>query len=355
MYNVTKLPFNLKTEKVVLSALLTNNKYSNDIICFINTEYFSNFKHKKIYNAIFETYIYGGEINLESIFKNIKDSKTNNFAKMKKYIQRLSENDVSVEMAKKCSEIVFNDAILRKIIMDIEEIKKSCYYKDAKAKTILDNTIRKMLWIIKSHNNENFSTILHTMLCIIERTKRNTNITRKSEKTLETELLDIDNFINGLENSKLIVLKSPQMVFKIITLLYLVQKISLKTNKTIVVFSSEVSKELMVEKMLSIESFVNFQEFDLDNMNESNLESLSESIDFLSKSNIIFDNSESISFSELWAKLSRVINLGLIIIDNFEAFKNQITSDETNENEADIEQSLNIMIKDLNAPIICFL
>jgi replicative DNA helicase len=173
---------------------------------------------------------------------------------------------------------------------------------------------------------------------------------------LSTGMRDLDMKINGLNNSDLFLLAARPAMGKTAFALNLCLNVAKKYNRTVAMFSLEMSREQLAMRLLSIESFVELQKMATGKLTEEEWTKLGMASSALSQTDIRVDDNPAITVAEMNAKLRRLDNLGLVIIDYLQLM-NGSGYGKTAENRvnvvSDISRSLKIMAKELNVPVIC--
>jgi replicative DNA helicase len=174
---------------------------------------------------------------------------------------------------------------------------------------------------------------------------------------LSTGLRDLDTKINGLNKSDLFLIAARPAMGKTAFALNLALNVAKKYNKTVAFFSLEMSREQLAMRLLSGESFVDSQKMQTGKLADEEWEKLSLAASALSQTDIRCDDNPSITVAEMNAKLRRVENLGLVIIDYLQLMTGSGYGKGGGENRVqvvgEISRSLKIMAKELNVPVIC--
>ena len=173
---------------------------------------------------------------------------------------------------------------------------------------------------------------------------------------IATGFIDLDYKTAGLQPSDLVLIAARPSMGKTAFVLNLAQHIAFKLNQTVAIFSLEMSKEQLVNRLFSLESRVDSQHLRTGNLSDMDWEKLIESAGVIGKSNLIIDDTPGISISELRSKCRKYKlehNLQLIIIDYLQLMSGSGRGSESRQQEiSDISRSLKALARELNVPVI---
>ena len=194
------------------------------------------------------------------------------------------------------------------------------------------------------------------MLSALEKIEKASK-TNGSVTGIPTGFLDLDYKMSGLQPSDLILVAARPSMGKTAFVLNIAQNVAFKENKTTAIFSLEMSKEQLVNRLFSLESQVDSQSLRTGNLKDSDWEKLIESAGIIGKSNLIIDDTPGISISELRSKCRKYKlehNLELIIIDYLQLMTGRVggRSESRQQEISDISRSLKGLARELNVPVI---
>ena len=167
---------------------------------------------------------------------------------------------------------------------------------------------------------------------------------------------DLDKKINGLNKSDLLLVAARPAMGKSAFALNLALNVAKKYGKTVAIFNLEMSREQLAMRLLAIESFVDGQKMATGKLTEEEWSKLCMASASLSQTDIRIDDNPSITVAEMSAKLRRVENLGMVVIDYLQLMNGSgfgKSGDSRVNVVSDISRSLKIMAKELNVPVIC--
>ena len=174
---------------------------------------------------------------------------------------------------------------------------------------------------------------------------------------IPTGFIDLDYKTSGLQPSDLILVAARPSMGKTAFVLNIAQHVAFKQNRTVAIFSLEMSKEQLVNRLFSLESYVDAQLLRTGNLKDSDWEKLIEGAGTIGRSNLIIDDTPGISISEMRSKCRKYKmehNLELIIIDYLQLMSGSVGGrNESRQQEiSDISRSLKALARELSVPVI---
>ena len=253
------------------------------------------------------------------------------------------------------ANIVAEKATLRKLIRLNEEIANTCYTGKESLEVILEDTEKRIFELVQKRNTGEFVPIRQVVMNAmdkIEKASKNTgNVTG-----LATGFIDLDYKTAGLQPSDLILVAARPSMGKTAFVLNIAQYMAFKSNQTVAIFSLEMSKEQLVNRLFSLESRVDSQHLRTGNLSDAEWEKLIESAGVIGKSNLIIDDTPGISISELRSKCRKYKlehNLQIIIIDYLQLMSGSGRGSDSRQQEiSDISRSLKALARELNVPVV---
>ncbi len=220
---------------------------------------------------------------------------------------------------------------------------------------ILEDTEKRVFELVQKRNTGDFvpirQVVMNAMDKIEKASKNKGNVTG-----IATGFIDLDYKTAGLQPSDLVLIAARPSMGKTAFVLNLAQHIAFKLNQTVAIFSLEMSKEQLVNRLFSLESRVDSQHLRTGNLSDMDWEKLIESAGVIGKSNLIIDDTPGISISELRSKCRKYKlehNLQLIIIDYLQLMSGSGRGSESRQQEiSDISRSLKALARELNVPVI---
>ena len=254
------------------------------------------------------------------------------------------------------AEIVAEKATFRKLIKLNEEIANTCYLAKEPLEAVLEQTEKQVFELVQKRNTGDFVPLQQVVLNTLERIEKASK-NKGTVTGIPTGFIDLDYKLSGLQPSDLILLAARPSMGKTAFVLNLAQYMAFKVNKTVAIFSLEMSKEQLVNRLFALESQVDSQALRTGNLKDSDWEKLIESAGTIGKSNLIIDDTPGISISELRSKCRKYKlehNLSVIIIDYLQLMSGRVggRSESRQQEISEISRSLKGVARELNVPVI---
>lgn len=172
---------------------------------------------------------------------------------------------------------------------------------------------------------------------------------------LPTGFVDLDYKTSGMHGSDLVLIAARPSMGKTAFVLNIAQYMAFRKNITVAIFSLEMSKEQLVNRLLAMESHVDSQNMRTGNLKDEDCTKLVEGADIIGRSNLIIDDTPGISIAELRSKCRKYKlehNLGIIMIDYLQLMSGHGKSDSRQQEISDISRSLKALARELDVPVI---
>ncbi len=347
-------PQSLEAEQAVLGSILIDSRCVTDVIGIVRPEDFYLQQNREIYETIYAMFNFSQPIDPVTVLNKMKElgyRRDNS----RDYIVQLMEITPTAANVVRYANIVRDMSMLRSMVGAATDITEMVYAKKGTPAEMLETAEKKIYDLRKGERGdslEHIGTVLHRVFDNLEELSRSDSLI----PGLSTGLRDLDMKINGLNKSDLLLIAARPAMGKTSFALNIGLNVAKKYNSTVAFFSLEMSREQLVMRLLSGESFVDSQKMATGKLSEEEWQNLCMASASLSQTDIRVDDNPSITVAEMNAKLRRVENLGLVIIDYLQLM-NSSGYGKTNENRVqavgEISRSLKIMAKELNVPVIC--
>lgn len=253
------------------------------------------------------------------------------------------------------SNIVLEKSQLRNIIKVNEEVANICYMGKDSLENIMDMTEKKIFNLMQSRSGGDYVAIKDVVISALEKIEAASKM-GGSVTGLSTGFIDLDYQTSGMQPSDLVLIAARPSMGKTAFVLNLAHSIALKQNVTTAIFSLEMSKEQLVNRILSMESKVDAQTLRSGKLDDSDWEKLIESAEIVGDSRLIIDDTPSISIAELRSKCRKYKvehDLGIIIIDYLQLMSGGGRASDNRQQEiSEISRSLKAIARELNVPVL---
>ena len=349
-----QLPHSLEAEQAVLGSILIDSRCLTDVIGILRAEDFYLEQNQQIYQTIYTMFNFSQTIDPVTVLDKMKEMGVYR-ENSRDYILQLMEITPTAANAVRYANIVRDKAMLRGLADAATDISQIVQEQVGTPSEILEIAEKKIYALRKGERGDSLEHIGTTLHKVYDR------LTELSESDsaipgLSTGMHDLDVKINGLNDSDLLLLAARPAMGKTAFALNLCLNVAKKYAKTVAMFSLEMSREQLAMRLLSIESFVDGQKMATGKLTEEEWTKLGMASSALSQTDIRVDDNPAITVAEMNAKLRRLDNLGLVIIDYLQLMNGSgygKGGDSRVNVVSDISRSLKIMAKELNVPVVC--
>ena len=350
------LPHSVEAEQAVIGSMIMDGDAVITATEIVRQDDFYGNQYGVLFGAMSELYRDGKAIDLVTLQEKLKEKDVPPELASIEFIRELLEAVPTSANVKYYANIVKEKAMLRELIKANEEIASICYMGKDNVEDIMNMTEKRIFNLMQNRGGGDFVPIDQVVINAIEKidaaSKAGGAITG-----IPTGFTDLDLQTAGMQPSDLILIAARPSMGKTAFVLNLAQHMAIKKNITTAIFSLEMSKEQLVNRMLSLESKVDAQSLRTGSLEDADWERLIESAELIGKSNLIIDDTPSISISELRSKCRKYKmehNLGVIIIDYLQLMTAGTKSDSDNRQQAisDISRSLKALARELNVPVL---
>ena len=252
------------------------------------------------------------------------------------------------------AEIVKNKSILRRLIKTAQTIENECYESKDNIENILYNAEKNITDVTQSGSSEEIQPISEVVIEALDRMQAAAKAGGKITG-IATGFTDLDYKMAGLQNSDLVLVAARPSMGKTPFVLNIAQYVSVKHNTTTAIFSLEMSKLQLVNRIISMESKVDSKNIRTGNLSPAEWSNIAEGASNVGMSHITIEDTPGISVAELRSKcrkFKRDNNLGLIIIDYIQLMSGGGKSESRQQEVSEISRALKGVARELNVPVI---
>lgn len=348
------LPHSMEAEQSVIGAMLMDSDAIVTASEQVDKEDFYGKQYGIMYEAIIELYNSGKPVDIVTLQEQLKEMNVPPELSSIEFIKTLFDAVPTSTNIKYYAGIVREKATLRRLIKTNEEIENMCYVGNESLDNIMDITEKKIFNLLRSKTAGDFVPIKDV---VIEALK---NIELSAKTTgnvtgLPTGFTDLDTKTAGFHGSELILIAARPAMGKTAFELNIAQYMAFRKDVTVAIFSLEMSKEQLVNRLFSLESHVDSQKIRTGNLEDNDWENLIESAGVIGKSNLIIDDTPGITISELRSKCRKYKlehNLGIIIIDYLQLMSGGKRSESRQQEVSEISRSLKALARELDIPVV---
>ena len=348
------MPQNIEAEEAVLGAILVNPKCLDKVICILKPEYFYKPAHRFIYEAILQLNNNNEVIDIVSVSDTLNINRKLEATGGRAYINDLCLKCIQTANVAYYANIIEEKAIKRSLINAGSEITTSGYDLCPSDESL--EKAEKLIFDISSKKTSSDlvsidSLVFDTYERIDYRYKH-----RDEKNGVQSGFYDLDDYTNGFQKSDLIIIAARPSMGKTAFALNIAQNAALKFKETVAIFSLEMSKEQLVQRLMCSEAEVDSQRLRSGNMQASDWEKLAQAMSALSEASIYIDDTSGCTLTDIRAKCRRLAmadkNLSLIIIDYLQLMESGVRETDRTQQISQISRGLKILAKELNVPVI---
>ena len=347
-----KLPFSLIAEQSLLGSILIDPASINEVADMLKAEDFYITEHKQIYLAATELFMTNREIDVVTLIDMLVHKGIYNKSGGEDYIRTLSEVVPTALNVKDYAKIVKEKSALRQLIEVCGEINETAFSEQESAAGIIELAESKIFAIAQGRDTKNFKHI-RDVLGVVYNNLHELSVNPDAAHGTSTGFSGLDRVLVGMGNSDLILVGARPGMGKTSFTLNIATNVAQATKKKVCVFSLEMSADQLVSRILSSEALVDSYELRSGKLSDDSWEKIAEASSRLASCDILIDDTSGITATEMKAKLRRVDNLGLVIIDYLQLMQSDRKIDNRVQEVAEISRALKIMAKELSVPIIC--
>ena len=349
-----QLPQSLEAEQAVLGSMLIDSRCVGDVIGIVRPQDFYLEQNRELYETIYTMFNFSQTIDPVTVLEKMQQLGVYH-ENTRDYLKQLMEITPTAANAVRYANIVRDKAMLRGLADASSDISEMVYSQVGAPSEILETAEKKIFSLRKGERGDSLEHIGVTLHKVFDRL---TELSQSDSAIpgLSTGLRDLDKKINGLNKSDLVLIAARPAMGKSAFALNIGLNVAKKYNKTVALFSLEMSREQLAMRLLANESFVELQKLATGKLSEDEWSKLCMASAALSQTDIRIDDNPSLTVAEMNAKCRRVENLGLVIIDYLQLMQGSgygKASDNRVNVVSDISRSLKIMAKELNVPVIC--
>lgn len=347
-----RMPFSLEAEQSVLGSIMIDPSCMDTVATLISRDDFYLPEHAEIFSAMQSMYLKSRNIDVVTLIDELVISGAYDEAGGNNYLKVIAEAVPTAVNAVDYAKIVRDRAILRQLIEAGEEIAEAAYAGDDEAEHLIEYAESKVFRIAEGRENKNFVHIRDALVQVYERLK----LLRENPEAVKgtpTGFTALDNVIVGLGKSDLVLVGARPGMGKTSFTMNLATAAAIATQKTVCVFSLEMSAEQLANRMLSSEALVDSYKMRSGQLEKEDWESIAHAADRLSQAEILIDDTPGISVTAMKSKLRRVKNLGLVVIDYLGLMTGDRHTDNRVQEVSEISRGLKLLAKELNVPVIC--
>ena len=347
-------PHNLEAEQSVLGAMIINKDAINIAVEQLHPEDFYREANEEIYRAIIELYNRNEPVDLVTLSEELKKRDTLENIGGLHYLAELSGGVGLSSNIKYYCDIVEEKSILRRLILSCDNIMGKSYEDNEEVNSIIEQAEKEIFDITQGRHRRGFVSIKEVLLDSFSRIEK--LAAHQGELTgLTTGFIDIDNKLSGLQKSDLILLAARPSMGKTALGVNIAINSAIKADASVAIFSLEMSKEQLAQRMISSVAHVDLQKIISGRLEEEEWLKIINVMAPLSQANIFIDDTAGISLLEMKAKCRRLKiekGLDLVVIDYLQLMESESRHESRQQEISSISRGLKALAKEMECPVI---
>ena len=349
---VRKLPFSLIAEQSLLGSVLVDPESFNEIADLVAVSDFYLEEHQQIFSAMHGLFLTSRDIDVVTLIDMLVQKGIYSKSGGEQYIRTIAEVVPNALNVKDYARIVKDKSILRQLIGACEEVGEVAYSEQDDVAHILDSAENKIFAIAQGKDTKNFRHIREVIGDVYNHLHDLVNDKEASQGT-PTGFSGLDRVLAGMGKSDLVLVGARPGMGKTSFCLNIATNVAAQTGQTVCIFSLEMSAEQLVNRIISSEAMVDSHAMRTGELSQDDWDSIAHATSKLAKCDILIDDTSGITVTGMKAKLRRVKNLGLVVIDYLQLMQSDGRSDNRVQEVGEISRAMKIMAKDLMVPIVC--
>ncbi len=348
-----RLPFSMEAEQCVLGSVLIDPTGSIEAIgSTITADDFYVEEHQLMYETLMEMYAANRDIDPVTLVNALVERGVRDENSGIQYVAQLAEMVPSASNVKDYAKIVHDKLLLRRLINACDDVSGMAYAEEGEVPEIVDSAEQKFFEIAQNRTTKEFRHIRDVVAGVYQGYVDATNH-EKADAGVKTGFGPVDQYVMELGKGDFVLVGARPGMGKTAFALNVAANVAKSSGKTVCIFSLEMSAEQLVNRMMASEAMVDSRKLRVGDINNDEWTRLADAAATLSRTSILIDDSTDINPTQMKAKLRRVKDLGLIVIDYLGLMQSGTKTESRVQEVSAITRSLKVMAKSLGVPVLC--
>lgn len=350
------MPNSLEAEQSLIGSMIMDRDAILIASELLLKEDFYHQQYGILFEAMVELFNNREPVDLITLQNKLREKNVPPEISSLEYVKDLVDAVPTSANAKYYAEIIKDKSLLRRMIHTTEDITNDCYQGAESTEILLEQTEKKIFDLLQNRGGGDYVPIKQIVLNALDKIEKASK-TQGNVTGIATGFLDLDYKTAGLQPSDLVLVAARPSMGKTAFVLNIAQYVAFHSELCTAIFSLEMSKEQLVNRLFSLESRVDAQKLRSGDLSDADWEKLIEGAGTIGQSKLIIDDTPGISISELRSKCRKYKlehDLKLIIIDYLQLMSGSgsRTSDSRQQEISEISRSLKGLARELNVPVI---
>lgn len=348
------MPHSVEAEQTVIGAMIMDGDAIITSMEILHGDDFYQRQYGVIFEAIIELYEGGIPTDLVTLQEKLNSKDVPPEIASQEFLMKLTMAVPTTANVKYYADIVREKAILRRLIKANDELNNSCYGGQEPVDSILDQAEKNVFQLIQGQGGDELTPIRDIVMDALTRVERAAK--NKGNVTgIPTGFVYLDSKMAGLQPSDLILIAARPSMGKTAFALNIAQYVALKQHMSVGIFSLEMSKEQLVNRLFALEGGIDAQKLRVGDLDPDDWERLLESSGAIGRSRIMIDDTPGITIQEMRSKCRKMKleqGLDLVIIDYLQLMESSGRVESQQQKISEISRSLKGLARELNVPVI---
>ena len=348
------MPNSLEAEQSVIGSMIMDKDAIVSAMEILVKEDFYHQQFGVLFEAMIELFSAGMPVDLVTLQNKLKEKDVPKEISGLEFVRDIVTAVPTSANIKYYCNIVKENAVKRKLIRITESIENECYAGKESLDSVLNKTEKDVFALLNSRTTGEYVPIRTIVMNALEKIEKASKLSG-TVTGIPTGFTDLDYRTAGLQPSDLVLIAARPSMGKTAFVLNIAQHVAFRENMCAAIFSLEMSKEQLVNRLFSLESKVDAQALRTGNLSDADWEKLVEGAGIIGDSKLIIDDTPGISIAELSSKCRKYKlehDLKIIIIDYLQLMNGSGRSESRQQEVSDISRSLKALARELNVPVI---
>ncbi|MCU6762952.1 Replicative DNA helicase [uncultured Roseburia sp.] len=348
------MPNSKEAEGAVIGSMILNRDAIVTVSEMLTKGDFYYSQYGILFETIVELYNEGAPVDLITLQNRLKEKNVPPEISSLEYVKDLYETNPVSANIKHYGKIVSEKAVLRRLIKAAETIENDCYQEQEGLDSILEETEKNIFGLLQNRSNDDYVPIRKVVMNALDRIEAASK-TQGNVTGIPTGFNSLDYKLSGLQPSDMVLVAARPSMGKTAFVLNIAQHVTLKEHMATAIFSLEMSKEQLVNRLFALQAPMDAQVLRSGNLADSDWSKLMEAAGQIAASPLIIDDTPGISISELRSKCRKYKlehDLKLVIIDYLQLMSGSGKSDSRQQEISDISRSLKQLARELSVPVV---
>lgn len=346
------MPYSIEAEQAVLGSALLDKECMFRVMSVLNENCFFQPVNRQIFLSVSESFSLNAPVDFITILEKTKAKVDMDPTELREYLLRICQLVPTLSNLEAYLKIVLDKYYLRSLYTAAKDIMDGVMDGGADADMLLENAEQKIYQIRQNKDYEGLIPVSRLILSVYNEIDALAKSDHKGIRGLPSGFAGLDRLLSGLNKSDLVLIAARPGVGKSSLAVNIAQHVALKANRTVCIFSLEMSRDQLVQRMLASESRVSLSSILTGELSLEDWKRLSAGAEQLHNAPLYIDDTSAITVGKIKARLRQVPNLGLVVIDYLQLMSSARRFDNRVNEVSEMTRELKIMARELNVPVI---